>query len=308
MDATATNVSDAGAGPTETAAGGAQIEALHASDIRIGDESQDVNVRLSGTEPAEERDLYVDLTSLTETNIDTQGLGIVAETSSVSPGWLVADAAIIDSAGIVVRVTVARQDVDGAADFATVNIAVTGLRTEAVEQMVGLEHAVTLSMSAGGPDFTTGKTDTYDVIDPDEIENVLRVRPSDIRIGETAQQVGIVVERATDEIALRLALAPLREVDVDIGGGGVVVEETSGERRNDEGEVDIEITETAVVDGVVQVGITTTADTLAVDILITGLDTDEAEATSGITYPVYTGERPAERAESRSFSISGATV
>lgn len=307
-DTTTRTTSSAGAGPTETAAGGAQIESLHASDIRIGEESQAVNVRLSGAEPGEERNLYVDLTSLTETKIDTEALGIVAATSTVSPGWLVTDAAITDVDGIVVRVTVAREDVDGAEEFATVNIDVTGLRTEAAEPMTGLEHAVTLSTSDGGPDFPAGQTATYDVIDPAEIADVLRVRPSDVRVGETAQQVGILVERASDEIALRLDLAPLREVGVDIDGADVLVDDTSGERRNDEGEVDIEITETAVVDGVVRVGITTTADTLAVDIQITGLDTDEAEATSGVTYPVYTGKRPAEPAESRPFSISGATA
>lgn len=285
-----------------------QLDGFDAADIRIGQNRQRVQVDLSGVESGEEIDLHVDFTSLTEANIGTQDLGVVAETSRGSTGWLVSGAEISEADGIVIRVTVEIEDVDSVEDFASVNIDVTGLRTEEAEHREGLEHSVTLSTSGGEPDFTTGETAVYDVIDPEEIENVLRVSPSDIRVGETSQHVSILIERATEEVEFRLELAPLRELGAKIGGADVMVEETAGERRNDEGEVEIDVTQATIVDGVVQLSITTTADTLVVDVVINGLDTEDAEATSRLTYPVYTGERPEEPIESGRFSISGAVA
>lgn len=294
-----------GTSPREVSADGSQLEGFDASDISIGDTTQRVQVELSGAEPGAEINVYADLTSLTAANVGTQNLGIVAETAIGATGWLVSGA---ETDGLVVEITVEVENLDEVADFAAVNIAATGLHTDAAADMDGLKHSVTLSTANGEPDFTTGATATYDIINPEEIANVLRVSPSDIRVGETSQQVGILIERATDAIEFRLDLSPLREMGAEISGADAVVEETAGERRDDEGDVEIEVTEATIVEDIVQISITTTADTLAVDIRITGLDTDDAEATNRLTYPVYTGERPSEPTASNWFSISGAVT
>jgi hypothetical protein len=261
---------------------------------------------LTQVDPEEDIDIYVNVTELTETNVGFDDLGVVAE--SRYPGWLVSDAEITKKEQVVIQVTLTFDDERDVDERGGVRIELTGLETSNAEHNRSLNYSATISTSNGEPDFTAGKTASFEIVDPEQIENVLDTTLSDIRIGETSQQVSIGVDRATDKIDFRMDISTLSEVGVNLQNAEVVVEETGGERRNDEGEVETEITETAVVSGVVQVGIQTTADTLLVDFRITGLDTEEAEATADVTYPVYIGERPPEPTESDPFSISGATA
>jgi hypothetical protein len=291
----------------DTPENGANLENFGVGEMRVGDEKQNGSMFLTQVDTARDINIYIDVTKLTETNVGVDDLGVVAE-SRHSTGWLVSDAEITKGEQMVIQVTVtfdSEVDVD---ERGGVQIELTGLETSNAEHNRSLNYSATISTSNGEPDFAAGKTASFEIVDTEQIENVLDVSPSNIRIGETSQQVGILIDRATDEIEFRLDLTPLREIGVDIDGTDLVVEETSGERRNDEGEVEIEVTETAVTDGVVRLGVQTTADTLAVDVRINGLDTEEAEATADVTYPAYIGERPPEPTESSPFSISGATA
>lgn len=291
----------------DTPENGAKLENFGVGEMRVGDEKQNGSMFLTQVDATRDINIYIDVTKLTETNVGVDDLGVVAE-SRHSSGWLVSDAEITKGEQMVIQVTVtfdSEVDVD---ERGGVQIELTGLETSNAEHNRSLNYSATISTSNGEPDFAAGKTASFEVVDTEQIENVLDVSPSDIRIGDTSQQVGIGVDRATDEIDFRVDISTLSEVAVNIEDAEVVVKETGGERRNDEGEVETEITDTAVVDGTVQLGIQTTADTLVVDFRITGLDTEEAEATASVTYPIYVGERPSEPKESNRFRISGATA
>jgi hypothetical protein len=291
----------------DTAGSGVRIESFNAGEIQVGTDEQRLSVSLVQVGSEEEIDIYVDVTNLTEANIGIDDLGVVAE-SRYTVGWLVSDAEISRGERTIIQVTVTFDDEIEVDDTGSVSIDLTGLETSNGEHNHSLTYSATISASNGGPDFATGKTTTAAVIDPEQIENVLRVDPSDLRIGETSQQITVGIERATDDIDFRLDLRSLTDIGVRVENAGVVVEESAGERRNDKGEVEIEVTEAAIADGILQLGITTTADTLFVDIRVTDLDTQEAEAKSRVMYPVYVGDRPSEPTESAPFSISGATA
>jgi hypothetical protein len=288
--------------PSET-----RIEDFSTGEIRVGDETQQISILLTEEDPRDEIGIYVTATELTEANIGVDNLGIVAE-SRYAEGWLVSNADITKGDQITIHVTVTFDTEREIDDRGTVRIELTGLDTSNAEHNDTLNYSATISTSNGEPDFEAGRTTTSVVIDPEQLENVLRVSPSDIRIGEKSQDVDINIDRATDELDFRLDMSPLTAVGVNVENAEIVVEGTAGERRNDEGVVEIDVTETTVADGIVQLTINTTADTLEVNTKITGLDTDEADATTGMTYPIYVGERPPEPTESRQFRISGATA
>jgi hypothetical protein len=294
----------------ESGSNNAQIESLGVSDIRVGDTDQRVRIGVSNVDPGTEADIYLDITSLTTAAVRIDTLGVVADVRVGSRGWAVTDAEIVDGKQGVVRVTVTVDTEDTVDAIGRLDVDLTGLQTTDGEHVSGLQHSVVLTPVGqdGIPEFTGGETASYAVIDPDELENELRVRPDDIRIGEEAQRIRCLIDHATDTIGVRVDLTPLTEAGVDTTTAALAVTDIDGERRNDEGEVVIDVTDTAVRDDIVRLNLTTTAETVAIDFQVTGLDTEAADPRDEVTYPVYTGDRSEEPSESSRFSISGAVA
>lgn len=285
------------------------IESFNASDFEVGDEDQRVRIALSHVEPGEEVDIYVDASSLTEANVDVDDLGIQADTGRFTHGWNVIDAELTVEAEILIRVTATVEEQDNIDDLGNIEIDLTGLRTDRAEHTSGLQHYGTITTSNGDPDFNEGEVDTYDVIDPDELENVGGVGPGDIRIGGDTQEISIGIEHPSPTIDFRIDITPLSEAGVDFSSAEVIVDESMGEHAED-GRVDIEIEEATVQDGIIRLRITQIADAdgVIVDFRVTNLETDDAEPTTDMTYPVYIGEGATDPQESGRFSISGATA
>lgn len=281
-----------------------QINSASASDIRVGDTEQRLTISMLQVYPGTSFELLIDVSELTKADIGTGDLGAVVSIER-AVGWTVTDATISNEENRTLRVSVSIENEEHADEQGYVEVNLTNLQTDEAKHVSGLQHSVTLESTEDGSDSEDQSSATYNVIDPDELENVLRVTPRDIRAGESEQQIRLIIEHATDDIGFRMDISPLTDVDVEVGSATVTVEDKAGERRGEEETVEVEIADATIESQIVRVDITTSADTVAMELQLTGLDTDDAEPSDEITYPIYTGERPSEPSESRPFSISG---
>lgn len=293
---------------TQGVASVAQIQRVTVSSIERGDESQRVSITLTDVERGAEFPVYINIASFEEANIDNEELGVIADIDLMigGMGWVVSDAEISSNKEII-KITVAVEDDDQTDDQGGLEINLIELRTDDIEHGREFQHTVTVATDGEDePDFDAGEMASYEIIDPEELENVLTVLTDNIRVGENEQSLQGSIDHATSDIPFRIDITPLREVGVDIEDADVEIEAIENNLTDDVEDVEVSMEE--VVDGIVRLHFTTEADVVRFSFRVINLDTEDAEATDGITYPIYTGEQPEEPEESRSFSITGAVA
>lgn len=283
---------------------GVTVESVNAADVRRGTDEQRITVALSTGASGGEVEVFLDVSALRDASVGLADLGVEAE-ARYGHGWTVTDAAVSAGDGVV-RTTVAVDEGESVDGTGTIRLLLTGLDTGGLEHTSGLTHRVAVVGAGEDVDFSNGVTADFDAVDPDELEDVLRVRPDRLRVGDGRQRVHVTIEHASDEIAFRMDLAPLAEVGVGVDDAGVEVVAVENDLEDDLEPVDA--VEAGVVDGVVRVDLVTEADMVGLVLSVTGLETDGAAAGSEVSYPVWTGERPSAPTESRTFRIAGATA
>lgn len=279
-------------------------DGFSAQDIEVGDDDQRVTVTLSNVDPGDEVDVYIDATSLTAANVNVADISLIADVTRASSGWEVTDAELTVEEDVLIRVTATvGTDAERGDGRGSIRIDLTGLDTSDAEHSTDLEHHLALSPpeQEEAPSFTNSQTATYDVIDPDELENILDIAPDDIRAGDTEQRLAGRILHPTSVFVLAIDITPLREAGIGIDDADIIVDAPQDAD-------DFAITDVSIEAGVVRLRFEVSSGTAGFDCRITNLDTEELEPTDGITYPIFTGERPSDPQRSSSFDVSGVTA
>lgn len=149
-----------------------QINSASASDIRVGDTEQRLTISMLQVYPGTSFELLIDVSELTKADIGTGDLGAVVSIER-AVGWTVTDATISNEENRTLRVSVSIENEEHADEQGYVEVNLTNLQTDEAKHVSGLQHSVTLESTEDGSDSEDQSSATYNVIDPDELENVL---------------------------------------------------------------------------------------------------------------------------------------
>lgn len=265
---------------------------LAAGDVEIGEDEQSLDFRLGPVEPGGEVDVYVDVTRLTEANVNLDDADIAIQ--EVDRASVTADRIVQQDGAVVVHLTL---DLEDGVDRTHVRSQVTGLNTDDAEHTTDLRHYAAVDDDERFGDDAPGPGDTestpYDVFDPAERDPDLRVGPHDLDVGDDSQTVTVRGSDVTRDFRLGVDVRPLTDAGVDIQGADVVVGDAEG----------VTVTSATMTDGQIELALDAEAETIRLVFQVVDVDADDATPTEDLTYPVFVDGEPADREESTPFSV-----
>ena len=240
---------------------------LYPGDVEIGDVEQSLAIAVAGID-GDRLTVCVDLSAVESASIDLDAAGVDEERSDLHHAELV-DAAIEDAE----LLTIFELDEDALRG----TIVVGGLETDGADARSASAYSVT--MTANDDPVYEGESDPFDVVDPDEREPELSLRPGRLERGAREQQLRLGVEGApTDELVAEVNVGELSTIGVgtdelaavDPVGEGATVETVELHERDG--------------DPIVRFVVDPDAERFDVGVTLTGLDASDAESDREIGY------------------------
>ncbi len=240
---------------------------LYPGDVEIGDVEQSLAIAVAGID-GDRLTVRVDLSALESASIDLDAAAVDEERSNLHHAELV-DATIED----VELLAVFELDEDALRG----TIVVGGLETDGADDRSASTYDVTVT--ANDDLVYEGESDPFDVVDPDERELKLSLRPGRLERDAREQQLRLGVEGApADALVVAVNVGELSTIGVGTDELGVV--DPVGEGAT------VETVELRERDGepIVRFVVDPDAERFDVGVTLTGLDATDAESGREIGY------------------------